>query len=128
MQDASGKQKIGHADTRTGDSQVMLSDEFPDMDARSPKSPGGTAASFMIHVDDVDKAFGQALKAGGKALQPFENQCCDRTGTVLDPFGHKWTLSTHIEDLAPDEVHKRMEKWTAQQTHWLPRSELIPAQ
>lgn len=110
--DKSGK-KISHAEIRIGDSQLMLSDEYPDMDALGPKSLGGTPASFLIYVDDVDKAFDQAVKAGGKAVQPVENQFWgDRTGTLVDPFGHKWTLGTHVEDVPPNEMQKRMDDWS----------------
>lgn len=113
---AKGDQKIGHAEIKIGHSQLMLSDEYPDMDAVGPKTLGGTPASFMIYVDDVDKAFDQAVKAGGKPLQPVENQFWgDRTGTLLDPFGHKWTLGTHIEDVSPKEMQKRMEDWSKKQ-------------
>ena len=114
-----GVQKIGHAEIKIGDSQVMLSDESPEMNARSPKSLGGTPASLMIYVDDVDKAFDQAVKAGAKAERPVENQFWgDRTGTIIDPFGHKWTLGTHIEDVPQEQLQKRMEEWSKkQQTH-----------
>ena len=96
----------------------MLSDEYPEMDVRSPKALGGTPASFMIYVEDVDKAFEQAVKAGGTPLQPVENQFWgDRTGTFVDPFGHKWMLGTHVEDVSPEELQKRMEKWSTQQAH-----------
>ncbi len=112
------KQKIGHAEIKIGDSQLMLSDEYPEMDARSPKSLGGTPASFMIYVADVDKAFEQAIKAGAKAIQPVQDQFWgDRTGTLVDPFGHKWTLGTHVEDVPPQELQRRMEAWSEQQTH-----------
>lgn len=111
-----GSQKIGHAEIRIGDSQLMLSDEYPDMDALGPKTLGGTPTSFMIYVDDVDQAFEQAVKAGGKALQPVENQFWgDRTGTLVDPFGHKWTLGTHVEDVPPKEMQQRMEEWSKKQ-------------
>jgi len=112
-------QKIGHAEIKIGDSQVMLSDEYPDMDALGPKTLGGTSASFMIYVDDVDKAFDQAIRAGGKALRPVANQFWgDRTGTLVDPFGHKWTLGTHVEDVPPKELQKRMDDWSnTQATH-----------
>lgn len=111
-----GGQKISHAEIKIGDSQIMLSDEYPEMDALGPKSLGGTPASFLIYVDDVDKAFDQAVKAGGKALQPVENQFWgDRTGTLVDPFGHKWTLGTHVEDVSPKEMQKRMEDWSKKQ-------------
>ena len=114
-----GVQKIGHAEIKIGDSQVMLSDESPEMNARSPKSLGGTPASLMIYVDDVDKAFDQAVTAGAKAERPVENQFWgDRTGTIIDPFGHKWTLGTHIEDVPQEQLQKRMEEWSKkQQTH-----------
>lgn len=114
-----GAQKIGHAEIKIGDSQLMLSDEYPDMDALGPKSLGGTPASFMIYVDDVDKAFEQAVKAGGKAVQPVENQFWgDRTGTIVDPFGHKWTLGTHVEDVPPEQLQERMDEWSKKQkTH-----------
>lgn len=115
---AAGGQKIGHAEIKIGDSQIMLSDEYPEMDVRSPKALGGTPASFMIYVEDVDKAFEQAVKAGGTPLQPVENQFWgDRTGTFVDPFGHKWMLGTHVEDVSPEELQKRMEKWSMQQKH-----------
>ncbi|MGH8077971.1 MAG: VOC family protein [Lysobacter sp.] len=113
-----GGEKIGHAEIKIGDSQVMLSDEYPDMDAVGPKTLGGTSASFMIYVEDVDKAFDQAIKAGGKPVQPVENQFWgDRTGTLLDPFGHKWTLGTHIEDVPPEEMQTRMQEWSKKQQH-----------
>ena len=116
--DGSGGQKVGHAEIKIGDSQLMLSDEWPDMDALGPKSRGGTTASFMIYVADVDKAFDQAVKAGGKADKPVENQFWgDRTGTIIDPFGHKWTLGTHVEDVPPEELQKRMEEWSKKQPH-----------
>lgn len=112
-----GGEKIGHAEIKIGDSQVMLSDEYPDMGAIGPKTLGGTSASFMIYVDDVDQAFAQAVKAGGTAVHPVENQFWgDRTGTLLDPFGHKWTLGTHVEDVPRDEMQKRMVEWSKKQT------------
>lgn len=115
---ATGGEKIGHAEIKIGDSQIMLSDEYPEMDARSPKALGGTPTSFMIYVDDVDKAFAQAVKAGGTAVQPVETQFWgDRTGTIVDPFGHKWTLGTHVEDVSPAEMQKRMQQRSQQQNH-----------
>jgi PhnB protein len=118
IQGKDGGEKIGHAEIKIGDSQVMLSDEYPEMNAIGPKTLGGTSASFMIYVDDVDKAFAQAVKAGAKQVQPVENQFWgDRTGTLLDPFGHKWTLGTHVEDVPPEEMQKRMTEWSKKQTH-----------
>ena len=113
--DKSGK-KIAHAEIRIGDSQLMLSDEYPDMDALGPKSLGGTPASFLIYVDDVDKAFEQAVNAGGKAVQPVEDQFWgDRMGTLTDPFGHQWSLATHVEDVPEAEMQARMEQFGTKQ-------------
>ncbi|MGQ0619639.1 MAG: VOC family protein [Panacagrimonas sp.] len=108
--------KIGHAEIRIGDSTVMLSDEWPEMDAMSPKSRGGGTCGFMIYVPDVDAAFDLAVKTGGKVDRPVANQFYgDRSGTIVDPFGHKWTLATHVEDVDPEEMQKRMAAWSQSQ-------------
>jgi len=108
--------KVGHAEIRIGDCNLMLSDEWPDMQALGPKARGGATASFVIYGDDVDTAFDRAVKAGGKIDKPVEDQFWgDRMGTVVDPFGHKWTLATHIEDVSPEEMQTRMEAWSKQQ-------------
>ena len=97
--------KIGHAEIMIGDTHLMLADEFPDMGALGPNSRGGPTASFMIYVPDADAAYDRALKAGAKADRPLKDEFWgDRIGTVIDPFGHKWSLATHIEDVAPDEM------------------------
>jgi len=101
--------RIGHAEMRIGNSMIMLADENPDMDARSPKSVGGTPVSLMVYVEDVDKVFASAVKAGATVRRPLSNQFYgDRTGGITDPFGHSWYLATHIEDVAPEEMEKRM--------------------
>ncbi len=101
--------KIGHADILIGDSHIMLSDEFPDMDKLGPKARGGATSSLMIYVENADAAFDKAVAAGATAVRPVEDQFYgDRSGWVKDPFGHEWTLSTHIEDVSPDEMNKRM--------------------
>ncbi len=101
--------KIGHADILIGDSHIMLSDEFPDMDKLGPKARGGATSSLMIYVENADAAFDKAIAAGATAVRPVEDQFYgDRSGWVKDPFGHEWTLSTHIEDVSPDEMNKRM--------------------
>ncbi len=102
--------KIGHAEIKIGDSPVMLSDEYPDMGFKGPESLGGTPVSLMIYVDDVDKIFPQAIAAGGKEVRPLQNQFYgDRSGTLTDPFGHVWTISTHVEDIPEEELAKRAE-------------------
>jgi len=108
--------KVGHAEIRIGDSMLMLSDEWPDMDALGPKRRGGATATFVIYVPDVDASFERAVKAGAKVDRPLENQAWgDRMGTVIDPFGHKWSLATHVEDVDPDELKRRMDEWQKQQ-------------
>jgi PhnB protein len=103
--------KIGHAELQIGDSVVMLADEFPDMGAVSPKTVGGTPVTLGMYVEDVDKTFDAAVKAGAKALRPVENQFYgDRSGQIEDPFGHRWSISSHIEDVPPDEMAKRAQE------------------
>ncbi|MET0987747.1 MAG: VOC family protein [Steroidobacteraceae bacterium] len=105
--------KIGHAEIKIGDSAVMLADEYPEMGARSPRALGGAGVSLMIYVERVDDVFKQALKAGAKELQPLENKFYgDRSGTVQDPFGHVWTIATHVEDVSTEEVRRRAQAQT----------------
>ena len=100
--------KIGHAELDVGDSVIMLADSNPDMDVRSPRSIGGTPIALHVYVEDVDSVFGQAVKAGAKQLRPVENQFYgDRSGQFEDPFGHRWNVATHVEDVPPDEMAKR---------------------
>lgn len=107
--------KIGHADILIGDSHVMLSDEFPDMDKLGPTKRGGGTCSMMIYVEDADAAFDKAIAAGATAVRPVEDQFYgDRSGWVKDPFGHEWTLSTHIEDVSPEEINRRMAEMMAE--------------
>ena len=103
--------RIGHAEMRIGDSVVMLADEVPDMGYRGPKAYGGSALSLMLYVDDVDATFRRALAAGAIERRAVQNQFYgDRSGTLEDPFGHTWTVSTHVEDIAPDEMARRSEE------------------
>jgi PhnB protein len=105
--------KIGHAEILVGDSHVMLSDEWPDMDVFGPKTRGGPTASLMVYVDDVDSAFERAIGAGGRVDRPVADQFWgDRMGTFIDPFGHKWTLGTHVEEVPPEEMQRRMEEFS----------------
>lgn len=101
--------RIGHAELQFGDSVVMLADEFPQMEALSPTTVGGTPVSLMLYVEDVDATFEQAIKAGARSLRDPEDQFYgDRSATVEDPWGHHWNLASHIEDVDPDEMQRRM--------------------
>jgi len=101
--------KIGHAEIQIGDSVVMLADEFPQMGALSPQSIGGTPVGICLYVPNADSQFEQAIAAGGKIERPLQDQFYgDRSGTLIDPFGHKWTIATHIEDVTPEEIGRRM--------------------
>jgi len=112
MRMASPGGRIGHAEIKIGDSIIMLADEHPEMGHRSPQSLGGAGVSLMVYVDKVDEVFKQAVASGAKELQPLKNQFYgDRSGTLQDPFGHQWTVATHIEDVAPDEMRRRAEKF-----------------
>ena len=87
----------------------MLSDEWPDMNLRGPKNRGGVTASLMIYLPDVDAAFARAINAGATQERPVADQFYgDRSGTLIDPFGQRWMLSTHIEDVTPEEMDRRM--------------------
>ena len=100
--------RVGHAELKIGDSPVMLADEHPEMNIRGPHSIGGTPVSMMVYVEDVDKVAERALAAGAQELRPVVDQFYgDRSGTFLDPFGHMWTVSTHVEDVPPEEMEKR---------------------
>lgn len=102
---------IGHAEMRIGDSPFMLSDEFEAWENRSPLTLGGSTVLMMVYVEDVDAAFTRALEAGAKEIRPPENHFYgDRAGTLEDPFGHRWTLSTHVEDVPPDVMNARMKE------------------
>jgi PhnB protein len=101
---------VGHAEIEIGGSAIMLADECPDMGFRSPQSIGGTGVSLHLYVNDVDACFNRAIAAGAKALRPVQDQFYgDRSGTLEDPFGHVWTISTHKEDLSHEELCKRAE-------------------
>ncbi len=102
--------RIGHAEIKIGDSVIMLADEYPEMDARSPQSFGGSPVSIHLYVEDVDELAERAIGAGATVVRPVKDQFYgDRSGTVADPFGHVWHIATHKEDLTPAELHKRVE-------------------
>ncbi len=101
--------RIGHAELKIGDSHIMMADEFPERDIRGPQAFGGSPVSLMVYVEDVDSVFKKALASGAKMKKPVEDQFYgDRSGTLTDPFGHQWTISTHTEDVSPEEMQKRM--------------------
>ncbi len=103
---------IGHAEIQIGDSRVMLSEEFIDMGFPSPQSLGGSPVSLMLYVPDAEEVFIQALTVGAKLVRPVVDQFYgDRSGMLTDPFGHVWTVSTHVEDVAPDEMKRRMDEF-----------------
>ena len=107
--------RIGHAEIRIGDSMVMLSDEWPEYGKLGPKARGGATASLMIYLEDVDAAYERAVGAGAAAERPPEDQFWgDRMGSVVDPFGHSWSLATHVEDVPEEEMQRRMEAFATE--------------
>lgn len=100
--------KIGHAEFRIGAAPIMLADEFPDMDFKSPQSLGGSPVNILVYVEDVDGFVERAVAAGAELKRPVADQFYgDRIGVLADPFGHSWSFATHIEDVSPEEMRKR---------------------
>jgi len=100
--------KVGHAELTLGDSMIMLADEHPEMGARAPRAYVGAAVSLMVYVPNVDDTVKSASAAGAKIVRQVENQFYgDRMGTIEDPFGHRWYVATHVEDVPPEELAKR---------------------
>ena len=107
--------KIGHAEFEIGDSRIALADEYPEMGAKSAKSLGGTPVSILLYVPDADAVVGQAIKAGATLTRPVTDQFYgDRAGSVTDPFGHSWYVHTHKEDVAPEEMERRVKAMAKQ--------------
>ncbi|MEW6761007.1 MAG: VOC family protein [Pseudomonadota bacterium] len=103
--------KLAHAAVRIGNSMVMLTDEFPDWDANSPATLGGTPVTIHLSVDAVDDWFERAVQAGATArMAPADMFWGDRYGVVEDPFGHRWSMATHIRDVSPEEMARAMEQ------------------
>lgn len=101
--------RVGHAELQIGDSILMLADENPEMGYMAPEG-GGHSVSLLLYVEDVDTTAGRFTAAGAKTLRPLTDQFYgDRTGTFEDPFGHIWTLATHIEDVSVEEMKRRMQ-------------------
>jgi PhnB protein len=101
--------RVGHAEIRLGDSLIMLSDEFPEFGGKAPETLGGSPVSIHLYVDDVDAVFRKALAAGARELKAVVDQFYgDRSGQLEDPFGHLWWVATHKEDVAPEEMQRRV--------------------
>jgi PhnB protein len=100
--------KVGHAELQIDGSVLMLADEHPDVGFRSPKTIGGTPVTINLYVEDVDSVFDRAVNEGATALRAVEDQFYgDRSGQFEDPFGHRWNVSSHVEDVPPEEMAKR---------------------
>ena len=100
--------RVGHAELQLGDSIIMLADENAQMDVRGPRAIGGTPVSLHVYVEDSDAVFERAVQAGARALRAVEDRFYgDRSGQFEDPFGHRWDVSTHVEDVPPEEMSKR---------------------
>ena len=103
--------KIGHAELQIGDTRIMLNDEFPERNNLGPKAIGGTPFGLIVYTPDVDTAFKKAIAAGGTEKMPVENQFWgDRMGTLTDPFGHSWSIATHVEDVSPEQLQSRLQE------------------
>ena len=103
--------RIGHAELGLGSSVIMLADEYPDVGHLSPARIGGTPVTLHAYVEDVDAVFEKALSAGAKSLRPVEDQFYgDRSGQFEDPFGHRWNIATHVEDVDAEEMARRAEQ------------------
>ena len=102
--------KVMHAELQIGDSVIMIADEFPEFGALSPQATGGASTQLHIYLDNVDAAYDRAVKAGATVLMPVADQFWgDRYGQLKDPFGHKWSIATHVRDLSADEMKRGMD-------------------
>ena len=100
--------KLGHAELEIGDAVIMLADENPGMNIEGPKSVGGTPVTIHVYLEDADGAFERAVQAGAKPLRPVEDQFYgDRSGQFEDPYGHRWNVATHVEDISEEEMARR---------------------
>jgi uncharacterized glyoxalase superfamily protein PhnB len=107
--------KLMHASIRIGDSTVMLSDDFPEMGSSGPKALKGSPVTIHIYAEDVDKLAAQATAAGAKITMPVSDMFWgDRYGQLEDPFGHRWSIATHVRDVTPDEIQKAMNEMASQ--------------
>jgi len=103
--------KVMHAELKIGDSVIMLTDEYPEFGSKSPQSIGDSGTGLHIYLDNVDAAFDRAVKAGASVEMPVMDQFWgDRYGKLKDPFGHKWSMATHVRDMSQDEMKKGMDE------------------
>ncbi len=101
--------RIGHAELQIGDSVVLLADEFPEINHVGPKRLGGSPVTLTIYVENVDQVVAKAVQKGARIVQPVEDKFYgDRAGQIEDPWGHKWSVMTHVEDVTPEEIAERM--------------------
>lgn len=103
--------RIGHAELMIGDCMVMLADEHPELNIHGPRHHGGSPVSIMLYVPDIEAVAAKAVAAGARMKRPVADQFYgDRMGTLKDPFGHSWHIATHIEDVSPTELERRMKQ------------------
>lgn len=103
--------RVAHAEMKIGEGYVMISEEMPEMGFRGPLAQGGTPVSLLVYVEDVDAVFTKAIAAGAENKRPVADQFYgDRSGTIVDPFGHVWTIATHKKDMSPEEMQRAMER------------------
>jgi PhnB protein len=103
--------RIGHAELKFADCTIMVNDEFPEMGGKSAETLGGSPVTLMLYVEDVDAVFQRAIAAGATAKQPPEDMFWgDRFSRLVDPFGNNWSLATHLEDVSPDEMKRRVDE------------------
>jgi len=106
---------VGHAALQIGDAKIMLAEEMPKWNNKSPATLGGSSVGIVLYVPDVDATYRRALDAGAKPVEPVKDMFYgDRSGTLTDPFGHNWHIMTHIEDVSSDEVQKRCDAMFAE--------------
>lgn len=109
--------RVGHAELAIGEGLVTVSDEFPDWGALAPGSVGGSPVTIMVYVEDVDAVHDAAVAAGATSrMAPDDRFYGDRVAQITDPFGHRWSLATRVEDVSPEEMTRRMEAWTAEES------------
>ena len=103
--------QVMHAEFQIGDSRMMIADECPEMNAFAPPNPGRSGVGLCLYVENVDEVVANAIEAGASVERPLQDQFYgDRSATLHDPFGHLWTVATHIEDVSPEEMKRRMEE------------------